>query len=91
MMSDSPRILVHASIFLAGAFEVDLETRKLTPVDEQALQSHNLVMVVNGNIDPTSNDALSELACQKLIKAYLDESAKKKTVTPTMPPAEGVH
>lgn len=87
MSDDERKVMVHASLFLAGAFELDVATGKLTPIgDEMALQSHNLVIAINGEMDEASNNNVSELACQKLIKLYLDESAKKVIITPNLPP-----
>lgn len=80
---DEKKVIVHASIWLSGAFKV--EENKLVPISDLALQSHNMVVAVGGELAPESNDAVAELACQKLIKAYLDEGAKK-VVTPNLPP-----
>lgn len=88
---DSKEVIVHASIYLAGAFRVDASTKKLVPISELALQSHNAVIAIGGELAAESNDALAELACQKLIKAYLDEGAKSRVVAPNLPPAEGVN
>lgn len=82
-------VKIHASLFLSGAFEIDLDTGKMTPLMEPLMDKSAMVVPLSDGLAPGLQQAAAVLALQRLIKTFVD--GEQKQVTPTMPPAEGVH